>query len=345
MNPAKIAAAQDAITRAVFRILGVSDPSKHDVSVSESSGWMYYLAKEELWVRQHPPVLPSADVARERAEKFVAALAAATAAGAEGWPENLAQVSLLPRLMRPVQLSAVPRPDGSVWDHWLYRAQPRLSLDPSGRKSVPVFGSQVEVRIGDRGQVVSFSSRWRPLSGERTSTDLVPFKAPPPEEGEREHQGGKEPPHKLQYVLEGEIAPQHYLAPYYLMSDGHMLRAVSATPYSLTVDMGRIQGKESMLVTAAASGGSGDYAYNFAAYVLSRIEEGYVELGRGQSVEVETDTGTALVGAIEIPNGAYVVMVNARDRATGAFKHYQQQVVSTLSVDDVERAVGQVPVA
>jgi hypothetical protein len=252
-------------------------------------------------------------------------------------------VSLLPRLMRPVQLSAVPRPDGTVWDHWLYRALPRLTVDPDTRETIPVFGSQVEVRIGDRGQVVSFRSRWRPLTGEQITTDVVAFKAPPAEEGEREHGSRKEPPHQLQYVLEGETSLQHYLAPYYLTSDGHMLQTVSATPYSLTVEMGRIQGQQSMLVTASASGGSGDYDYNFAAYVLSNLEEGYVELGRGQSVQTESDTGTTTVGAVEIPNGAYVVMVNVRDRETGAFKHYQQQVVSTVSGSDLPAEA--VPVA
>jgi hypothetical protein len=347
-NPAAIAAAQDVITRALFRILGVSDPAKHDVSVSAASGWVSYLAKDEVWSRPQPPVLPTADVARQRAEAFIAAVAAATASGADGWPANLAQISLLPRLMRPVQLSAVPRPNAPLWDHWLYRAQPRLTLDPAGRQSVPVFGTHVEVRIGDRGQVVSFRSRWRPLSGERITTDLTPFKAPPHDDGggAREEERGRDQAHDLQYVLDGEIIPQHYLAPYYLTSDGDLLQMVSASPYSLTVELGRVQGPESMLVTAMASGGSGDYAYNFAAYTLNRVDEGYTALGRGQSVETETADGTALVGAVEIPNGAYVVLVNVRDRATGAFKHTQQQVVSTLSAGQLERVLGgQTPVA
>ncbi len=344
VNPALIAEAQDVIAEAVFRILGVADPATHELVVSEGSGWISYVAKEELWTRQYPPVLPTADVARQRAEAFLAEVSAATAPGARNWPENLAQVSLLPRLMRPVQLSVVPRPDGSAWDHWLYRAQPRLSLNPSGRKSVPVFGSHVEIRIGDRGQVVSLRTRWRPLSGERITVDLTPFKASPPEEGEKPHNGRQNPPHDLQYVLDGDGVPQHYLAPYYLMSDGHMLRAVSASPYSLTVEFGRVQGEDSMLVTAAASGGSGKYAYNFAAYVLHRVEDGYTELGPGQSVEVVTDTGAARVGAVELPRGAYIVMVNVRDRETGAFKHSQQQVVSTLPLGQPRARPDQTPV-
>jgi len=123
------------------------------------------------------------------------------------------------------------------------------------------------------------------------------------------------------------------------MSDGHTLRFVSASPYSLTVEFGRIHGKDTMLVTAAASGGSGDYAYNFAAYVLDRVENGYTELGPGRSVQVRTDTGSARVGAVELPRGAYIVMVNVLDRATGAFKHSQQQVVSSLRSPPPDQAL------
>jgi len=345
VNPALIAEAQDVITQAVFSILGVTDRARHEVVVSGGSGWVSYVAKQELWMRPYPPVLPTPDVARQRAETFLAAVSAATSPGARNWPANLGQVSLLPPLMRPVQLSIVPRPDGSAWDHWLYRAQPRLPLDPSGRKSVPVFGSHLEVRVGDRGQVVSLRSRWRPLSGERISVALAPFKPPPAGEGEERHHSNKNPAHTLHYVLDGDGMPQHYLAPYHLMADSHMLRAVSASPYSLTVEFGRIQREDTMLVTAAASGGSGDYAYNFAAYVLDRIEDGYTELGPGRSVETKTDTGTALLGAIELPRGAYIVMVNVRDRATGAFKHCQQQVVSTLPLELAPAGADQAPVA
>jgi hypothetical protein len=345
VNPALIAEAQDVIAGALYRVLGISDPAAHEVVVSRSGGWMSYVAKEELWTRRHPPVLPTGDVARQRAERFLAALAAETAPGARSWPENLARVSLLPRLLRPVQLSVVPRADGSAWDHWLYRAQPRLALDPSGRRSVPVFGSQVEVRVGDRGQIVSCSARWRPPSGERITVELVPFGPSPGEHGGEGHGHHGTPAHDLQYVLDGEDIPQHYLAPYYLTSDGHMLRAVSACPYSLTVEFGRVQGAESMLVTAAASGGSGDYVYNLAAYDLGRLEDGLTELGPGQTLEVENETGTTRIAAVELPNGAYMLMVNVRDRSNGAFKHHQQQVVSTLSIEQTRSVLVQLPVA
>lgn len=350
LNPAQLVAERQAIQQIFFKILRVTDPAAHSVTISESSGWISYVAKEELWVRRYPPVLPNAEDARRRTEAFLAALAAATSPGAQGWPKGLEQVSLLPRLMRPVQISAVARPSGDVFDHWLYRAQPRLALDVSGRQTAAVFGSHIEVRVGERGQIISFRSRWRPLSGERATADLAPFTRPPSDHDEQS--GGREqgrgdgdaaPP--IGYLLEGEVTPQYYLAPYYFMSDGDMLRMVSACSFALTIDFGRSQGAESMLVTALASGGSGDYAYNWAAYALDRADEGYVEIGPGQSVQVEADGGPAIVSGVELPNGAYIVMVNVRDRLTGAFKHAQQQVVSTLFVEQRQDQPAEVPVA
>lgn len=367
LNPAQLIAERQTIQQIVFRLLRITDAAAHSFTISESSGWISYVALEELWTRRYPPVLASREEARTRAESFLAALTAATSPGAEGWPNGLEQVSLLPRLIRPLQLSAVPRPGGGAYDHWLYRAQPRLSLDV--RQSAGVFGSQIEVRIGHRGQIISFRSRWRPTSGERVNVDLVPFKEPPSGQGddhasseghggEHHGEGGDDHDHDgvhlpdragrkqpLFYLLEGEAVPQHYLAPYYFASDGHMLRMVTACEYSLTIEFGRSQGAESMLVWALANGGTGDYAYNWAAYTLERVEDGYTALGRGQSVQVETNSGPAMAGAIELPNGAYIVMVNVRDRQSGAFKHAQHQVVSTLFVEQPRQRPEEVPVA
>jgi hypothetical protein len=124
-----------------------------------------------------------------------------------------------------------------------------------------------------------------------------------------------------------------------------MLTVVSACPWSLTVRFGRVQGAESMLITAFADGGSGDYAYTWAAYKLDQIDEGIVELGSGQAVEVDTDSGTALISAIEVTNGAYVMLLNVRDRATGAFKHEQQTVMSTLYIEPQTAGASAAPVA
>jgi len=142
---------------------------------------------------------------------------------------------------------------------------------------------------------------------------------------------GKElQPPIVNFLLEGDGIPQHYLAPYYFQTDGHDITMSSASPWSLTVDVGRTkQGDTSMILTALAQGGSGDYRYNWAVYSLPDFNQGFKELGGGQTYVVDSREGKATSSSIEFPNGHYVVMLNVKDRATGAFKHHQQQVFSS----------------
>jgi hypothetical protein len=83
-----------------------------------------------------------------------------------------------------------------------------------------------------------------------------------------------------------------------------------------------------MSLTALAQGGSGDYLYNWAVYSTADIEAGFRELGSGHLQAVDSANGRASASSLELDNGYYIVMVNVKDRATGAFKHHQQQVFS-----------------
>ena len=83
-----------------------------------------------------------------------------------------------------------------------------------------------------------------------------------------------------------------------------------------------------MTLTALAQGGSGRYRYRWACYALAS-SEGIRELGAGRSAQVATVTGDATASSVELENGYYVVLVNVKDLATGAFKHHQQQVFAS----------------
>ena len=188
-------------------------------------------------------------------------------------------MALLPRvsMLRRAGLHAVPRPDWSAWDHWLYRAEPQLALDGGSKTRAGVFGAQVEVRIGHRGQPISLRSRWTPLSGEQKFTDLSPFRPPHGHEEPHGHEdsGAKnrsETEPFINFLLEGDGIPQYYLAPYYLSLESHHTDMISASPFSLTVDVGRTkQGKTTMTLTALARGGSGDYAYHLGSLLTGSV--------------------------------------------------------------------------
>jgi hypothetical protein len=333
-DPARIFSARQTITRAVLEALQVTASDRHGVTLSESSGWLDYAAEGELWDRVAPPALPDKAAALKAAEGAIRQIDKACSAMNPQWPQSLQEVALLPPvgLLRRAELVAVPRPNGSAWDHWLYRAEPQLLLDGGAIRRAGVYGAQLEVRIGHLGQVIGVRSRWRPLAGERLMAEPSEFvEQEEGGSGDDEHEQ-KQPP-IVNFLLEGDGLPQHYLAPYYFQTDGHDIVMSSASNWSLTLDIGRTrQDEERMTLTALAQGGSGDYLYNWAIYSLADFDEGFRELGGGRVEAVQSRDGKAAASSIDVDNGHGIVMVNVRDRATGAFKHFQQQIYSSAFV-------------
>jgi hypothetical protein len=151
-RPVDIAQELKRIRQSVLQALGVSSPDEHHVAVSESSGWFTYAAKGQVWDRPIPPSLPDRAAALKAAEGFLLILEARCSQANKAWPKSLHGISLLPpvAILARAELSAIPRPDGSALDHWLYRAEPQLILDAGGKTRIGVLGATVEVRIGHR---------------------------------------------------------------------------------------------------------------------------------------------------------------------------------------------------
>jgi hypothetical protein len=330
-NPRLFAQETDAITRFVFQALQVSPSANRTFSLSADSGWTSYTAADELWSRRAAAVLPSKANAISAAEGLLTRLEKQCSDANKDWPKALQGMALFPPVvnLRRAEVFAVAREDGTAFDHWLYRAEPQLVLDGGGKTKASVYGAQVEVRIGNMGQPISFRSRWQPLSGERKFTTLSPYQPPA--------DAGTDAQPVTNYLLEGDGIPQYYLAPYHVTYDGHDVNMSSASPFSLTVDVARInQDQEKTTLAALADGGSGDYVYNWASYSLNRLDQGIRELGSGSEVQADVPGGRATASVLDIDNGAYVVLINVKDRQTGAFKHQQQQVFSSLITDDTQ---------
>jgi hypothetical protein len=325
-NPEPFRRNRDAIAGIVQGALGVTQLDSESVDISEPSAWLTFRAPGEWMARAHP-VLPPREEARRIAREALVKLDRACSAANHTWRDTVGDASLLPPVggLNQAALAAVPRPDGSTYDHWLYRLAPTLTLDGKGRSAL-VLGAQVEVRIGDGGRVIGLSSRWHPISGARKYVPLVPFVAPPAD-------GDKEAPDPatVQYVLDGDGAQQYYLAPYHARVEDHALALYSASAWSLTVDIGRVrQGRSTMTLVALTEGGSGDYAYHWGAFPELGLG-GFVDLGRGT-----TPSGNRAASQVQLPNGAYAVVLNVLDRATGAFKHHRQLIAASAieSPDD-----------
>jgi hypothetical protein len=327
----------EVIKRLVFEAIQVPPSERRRVTVSPGSGWLEYTALDEIWDRRSPPGLPDKSAAQKAAEELLTRLERLCSDANPAWPAKLRGRALLPpvNLLRRSSLQAILRPDGSAWDHWLYRARPQLVVDGDAKTRAPVFGAQVEIRIGHLGQPVSLRSRWTPLAPEKKLADLSPYRPSPADGDEGEEHGHTEP--LLAFLLEGAGVPQFYLAPYYFHVDEHGATAASASAYSLTVDIAATkQDAKHTTVTALARGGSGDYSYTWAAYSYNRIHDGLRIIGSGRQAAVRSREGPARISSIELDNGAHIVLLNVKDRATGAFKHQQAQIFSAPVFDGRE---------
>lgn len=333
-----ITASTNDIEKAVLAALQLTPGRGRRICVSAMSGWISYRAAGELWERPTAPTLPAErKEALRKAEEVLVRLNEHLSDRNPKWPARLKGISLMPPLglIRRAALAAVARPDGSAFDHWLYRGEPHLYLDEAGEVRSSVLGAQIEVRIGNGGMPVTIRSRWRPLSGERKLVDVSSYLPPPAldveEEHGHEHDGGP----SLRYVLDGDGVPQYYLAPYYCAPEHSGVEIVSASAYSLTLHIARTnQDARRMTISAFARGGSGDYSYDWACYSLSLVGNGIRLLGPGSRQVLKTRAGAVTASSITIDRGLYVIMVNVRDRVTGAFRHAQRQV---FPVVDFER--------
>jgi hypothetical protein len=351
-DPADFVREIDPITRFFCAALQTQPGPTNRIALQPDSGWFAFTATDQLWDRTAPPYLLDAPAAKAAAEAMLRAVEKACSDANPAWPTTLKGRALLPptATMKAVSLDLVARPDGRGFDHWLYRAEPQLVLDGARRRTAGVFGAEIEVRIGHMGRIIALRSRWTPLSGEKILAPLSPFVAAEDQHGageEHAHREGDQHDHVagddvplINYVLDGDGVPQFYLAPYYFANHaGHHFGISSASPYSLTVEFAQIeQTRRNLKLVARASGGSGDYLYNWATYSLLAMETGVREIGSGERVRIDTGEGKADVSVIVLDNTPCVVLVNVKDSRTGAFKHRQHQVFPSPWLAEADEA-------
>jgi hypothetical protein len=293
----------------VLRQLVGTRGQEMEVNVHPTCGWISMVARRPLATRRSATLLSARD-AKSRAEKFLLHLATRLKPTAD-----LPLIFLPPLPNEPVELVAVPHPTYREWNHWLYRTQPQLPTSHRG-SSIPVLGSAIEVRVGEGGQIIGFHSRWRPTTGNRVNCDVTP--APPAKP--------KRSPPRQVYVLEGAAIPQSYLAAYWLIDNGDDFHLMSGCSLALVVELDVFDEETTTMVRANVEGGSGDYQFGWARYDATDPFDGLQMLGAGTSSRLQDG---AMESTIELGKSAHQVVVHVIDRQTGAFKHYQQLVVSS----------------
>lgn len=323
-----IAGGTSTVENALYHFFGKARRSPLSVNVNPGSGWISVLARDQI-VDRRRPTLVSANDAQVIAESFLLGLAEALK------PSEALPLSFMPPIAAsPVELAVVPHASRSEWNHWIYRTQPQLPVSRGGGETAPVFGSAIEVRIGDGGQLIGYHARWRPTTGTLLSATRSTMPAIEP----------RRPPPKPVYVLEGTNVPQMYLSLHYLVDHGAHHGLVSGCSLALTVEFELSDTETTTRIRAIPSGGTGKYAFAWGAYSITEPFDGVELLGSGTTDADEHGTTSLL----EIAKGASIVMVHVVDVITGAFKHYQQLVMASpfatrqepiLTVPDPDRPV------
>jgi hypothetical protein len=131
-------------------------------------------------------------------------------------------------------------------------------------------------------------------------------------------------PNETQLVYQGggHDEPQEILAPYYMIAgddhhsaadDYHPAAVFPASRYSLLVQISREDNQESTRLSAKVAGNAGPLSYLWAAWRLDTESAGRFEnLGSSTSVQ--------------LPAGAYNVILDVEDQLTHAFARLQCMV-------------------
>ncbi len=296
-----------AVEAAIYRLFGRARGAL-SVNVDPGSGWISVLAREQIIDRRGPTLVSALDALRI-AEKFLRDFAEAVK------PSEKLRISFVPAVQSsPLELAIVPHASRSEWNHWIYRTQPELSVWRGG-PTASVFGSAIEVRIGDGGHPIGYHSRWRPTTGQLLTSTRSAIPATEP----------RRAPPKPVYVLDGCSVPQSYLSLHYLVDEGADYALVSGCSLAITVDFELADTEVATRIRAIPSGGSGKYAFAWAGYSITEPFAGVEPLGSGTAEPGVQGTTSVL----EIAKGASIVMVHVVDLVTGGFKHYQQLVMAS----------------
>lgn len=282
---------------------------KYSFSIDPVCGWLRYSLENDLWHDRPKRSLPQdAVAATNAAQEFIELLKEACR------QKEYLELKIPPLLpdkpfARVVPVGTTPVFHSSKpWiDHWLCRFEVYLKPFDDNSEDAPVFGSGIDVRIGQKSKVTGFVSHWRPaLLKERQLAQMFHLK-----EEEHNHSDEEHPTPRLVYALDGENCPQKFITPYYLLLEGHHGGMFPASSYSLRVEMRFSEKRDGgAVVVPRVFGGSGDYTFNWAYWRPDVLfEEGLVGRGARESIEL-------------LP-GVYNVMLHVKDNRTGVVQLHE----------------------
>ena len=258
----------------------------------------------------------------------------------------------IPAILPPVQniilkdIYLVPHHSKPWIDHWLLRFLVHLPASIKGithkdansavaaNDTIPVMGSNIDIRIGNNFKVTGFESFWRPTNLDFKEVEILELDHEVLESagGHTHGPSDHKQEHKtcLVYLLDGAQSPQNILAPYYLKQDGHASFFFPASNHSLEIDFFQEYAGENIVnVHASVTGGSGDYSFHWSGYSVSEGDwhKNPVQLlGGGMVTSFDEEKNIPAATAIKLKKGVYNLVLIAGDNKTGVVKQKQIMV-------------------
>ncbi len=275
VTPDSIAARVDVIAAALFGMKSAVD-SGRSLTVSPLPALLLFSDADRLFLARSPAGLPrDSDTAQRVAERFIADSRKRLAQAGEGL------AALLPPLVHE-STRAVRAPRSGFPDHWvcIFSTRVMSGVGPP----LPVMNGLFEIRVGAEGRIVGLTSTWRPLAEAVRSMYI-----PPPKEASDA---------ALVYRIEGSLAPQRFLSPYYVRVHDDDGRLWPASGHSLVIDMIAEQTGADIQLRALPSGGSDSYRFAWAMWHLTSPNT-FTALGTDSRVRIPLGTAANVIVDVE----------------------------------------------
>jgi hypothetical protein len=304
---------------------GISIDKDSVWTVAPASGWIYFAQASKIFSSaRKTALLQTADEVHSTAEAFFAA-----ANTRIGQNTTLAGRSVLPvfpekRFLKEDKTEPVLNPDTGVVDHWLCRYRIVLPSSVDFREAkANVIGAGLDVRIGNRGEILGFHLRWRPYVKKQETAFAVSLLALTLADWissathghcEEEHDHEEEDHIELDaetwdalnivYIFQGANSEQTHFAPFVPKAAGHHFGYLPVSTFSLAVSIAPMkQSGNTRTVYAIVFGGSGQYEYDWGAWYLNGRDSG-----------IHTSSSSSF---IELPIGMHQVTLYLKDKITG----------------------------
>lgn len=336
-DPGEWVAHRDEILKRIVAASGLPIPSwvkaDYEYSIDALTGSIRYAMLTDLWSPSPKRGLPPGpEPAGATAEGFLQRLTALCRA------PDYRELQIPPLLpsgaarTRHLDTTEVRHFEHGWVDHWLVRFGVHVQPFAGRGDSVPAFGAVIEVRVGQLGRVVGYSSSWRPtylrpVTPSATAVGLSDSDLA----GMKDEEGNavRAEQSVLAYVLDGENSPQNFLCPYHVVVTDDVGAFFPASSHSITPHFHHVDNPDgSVTVYGIVEGGSGDNLFSWSAYRVDEAWDTDVQyLGHGREATFRRRDGSqSTYSSVDLAPGSYVVILNAMDADTGVIKHAQQSI-------------------